>query len=631
MVGVSGLGVVATFDGTPVDGESLTAIAEAAPYRGMDGSGSWFGQGVGVVQQLLRTVAGEAPAPHVEGNLVVVADARIDNRGELLAALRVDDRTCSDAALLAAAYRRWGPRCAARIVGDFAFVVWDDRERCLFAARDPMAMRSLAYHVVSGRRVVAATEVKQVLAAPGVPGAVDETSVAADLVGHYGRADWTAYRSIRQLAPGHVLEIDARGYRTWRFWAPDPAHRIVHRDPRDYAEQLRALFLEAVSARLRTSWPVGILLSGGVDSCSVAAAAGWLIERGEVSAPSLNGSTWAFDELTQCDERDVARHLVERFGLGWHQTPGDRRGPGAGFPAHGPPRDEPFVGPFQPLIDDSLAALRRMGSRIVLGGDRGDLVIGWTGFRHLDLVRQRRLSALRDELDQQRAATGDRTHQLIWRHLGAPGFAGLGRRVVRPWMRASARHPVATAHLIPPWLNADLVMRTGLVELVTEGEPSMDGFGFSRALRREAIFTQLHVRGMAWSERSYAAHGLGFADPFSDRRVVEFALAVPQAVINVPGATSKPLMRAAMHGIMPPAALREARKVVPQPLFDRALARDSAAVVRALLTDMATEARGWVRAQALREHHADWLAGSSLRPDFWNAAVTEWWVRDHLR
>jgi asparagine synthase (glutamine-hydrolysing) len=625
VVEVSGVCVVATFDGDAVDPGTLEPMLSAAPYRGTDGTGSWFGDGVGMAQQLLRATGDEVADPIVHGELVVVADARIDNRQELLAALRDTRPDCTDAQLIAAAYRRWGTAFAARLLGDFAIVIWDDRARSLVAVRDPMAMRMLAYHHTP-RRTVAATEVKQVLAGPAVPARIDESHVAADLIGHFGRPSWSAFQDVHILAPGHLLEIDADGVRIQPFWSPDPEHRIWHRHPGDYADHLRELFVDAVSARLRTDRTVGVLLSGGVDSGSVAATAGWLLARGAATMPGIHACTWVFDELSEADERDVARAIVEPFGFEHTEIVADDLWPLRDFPAHGPPRDEPFIGAFQPMIDAGLTTLRHAGARVVLGGDRGDLVIGWTGFRHLPLAKQRRWQELRTELEEQRTVTGQARRELVWTHLLAPGAARIRARLSHwPPRRPTASGQVDAA--LPPWIEPSFAARQGLTELVGTATRTATGFGSSRALRYDWIFAQLHIRGMAWSERSYARQGLVFADPFSDRRLVEFALAVPQAAITTPGDIGKPLMRAAMQGILPPAALRDVKKVIPRPLFDRGLLDEGAATVRHLLEGMEIARRGWVNERQAHEQFERSLHGAALPAAFWPMLVTEWWVR----
>jgi asparagine synthase (glutamine-hydrolysing) len=629
VVVVSGLCVVATFDGTPVGPEHLEPMIATAAYRGRDGTGSWFDPGVGLTQQVLRATGDEPADPFVDGSLIVVADARLDNREELLAVLRDVDAACPDVGLIAAAYRRWGTRCAEHLIGDFAFVVWDAAARRLYAARDPLAMRSLAYHRTP-RQVVLATEVKQVLAGPGVPRRIDEGHVAADLVYHLGFPHWSAYEGIDLLAPGHALEIRDGSCRTWAYWRPEPEHRIVHARREEYAEHLRELFVEAVAARIRTHDPVGVLLSGGVDSGAAASTAGWLIEQGATSAPSVHAATWAFDELSECDERTVAGLLVERYGFGWSQIPADHCGPLTDYPSHGPPLDEPFVGAFQALIDRSLHACRDAGARVVLGGDRGDLVIGWTGYRYLQFASERRWRDLRHELSEHRTGTGVPLTRLATEHLLVPGARRLPNRLRYERQRfVDRRHGRTGASAVPAWIRPEFSQRHDLTSLLATTPEAPAGFGPSRAERHAWIFTQLHIRGMAWSERSYAEHGLVFADPFSDRRIVEFALAVPQAAITPPGDTSKPLMRAAMRGIVPETARHRASKVVPRPLYDRSLTVDAVDTVGMLLTDMVTDRFGWIDARLLRAAHERSLHGEALPAPFWSALVTEWWARDH--
>jgi asparagine synthase (glutamine-hydrolysing) len=205
--------------------------------------------------------------PRVEGEVVVVADARIDNRAELVAALGgVVGSGATDVELIAAAYRAWGLESAARLVGDFAFVVWDGERRRLYAARDALGMRSLAYRVEAGRALFA-TEVKQILAVPGVPARIFEPAVAAFLSGRLPRPEWSFWEGIAQLAPAHAWTWEeGAGSRTWRYWDVDGGRRIRYRREEEYAEHFLELFRESVRARLRSVRPVGLLLSGGVDS-----------------------------------------------------------------------------------------------------------------------------------------------------------------------------------------------------------------------------------------------------------------------------------------------------------------------------------------------------------------------------
>jgi asparagine synthase (glutamine-hydrolysing) len=631
VVGVSGLVGVVTFEGSPVDPALTEAMAATAAHRALDGTMSWAGEGAAFVfqrRQVLAAGADERGLARADGGLVCVADARLDNREELMAALDLaGPETPSDAEVLLAAYARWGTACAARCIGDFAFVVWDARRRALFAARDPMAMRSLAYHVRPGRLVALATEVKQLLAHPEVPVRLHEQAVLGDLLGSFGRPAWSFYEGIANLPPGHLLMVDRDGYRTDRFWSPDPTFRIWMEDSSAYADQLRDRFADAVAARLRTRTAPGILLSGGVDSGSVAATAGWLRQAGATDAPPMHAFSWAFDDLPQCDERGVSRLIATHYGMEQTDIPADDAGPLAGYPEHGPDRDDPFLGAFQPLIEHSLAEARSARIGVLLGGDRGDLVIGDTGWSHLRLLLTRRWRDFLEELGEHHRATEDGWPRIVHRQLMAPIGRRVRRRSPRGWIAWARRRVAGSAQAQPPeWLRR--LPTTD--ERIDDPVERPEGFGAARAMRYDMIFTQLHIRGMAWSERTYARYGLSFADPFSDRRLVDFALAVPQAAINRPGDQTKPLMRAAMRGVMPEEARRRVDKVVPAPLYDHALRHRAVRTVRELLTKPRVAEHGWVDGDAWSDHYEAWLARRvDLRPEWWWTLGVEIWLRDH--
>jgi asparagine synthase (glutamine-hydrolysing) len=208
-----------------------------------------------------------------------------------------------------------------------------------------------------------------------------------------------------------------------------------------------------------------------------------------------------------------------------------------------------------------------------------------------------------------------------------PGRAAL-ERLARVARRTSSVAAPAHGGWLPAWLRTELVDRTGLDELLHAPPHAPAGLDDVRAWRYHYVFTQLHHRGMAWSERTYARYGLGFSDPFSDRRLAAFAVAAPQCVLGRPWELEKPLLRSATEGIMPEAARREARKIVPQPLFDKGL-REHADAVRELLRAPLLADRGWVDPVALRHHYEAWLAGAPLDASFWHALSVEYWLREH--
>lgn len=637
-------GIVA-FDGTAAPETELERMVSAAPHRGPV-TRRWDGAGAALLSQaragtspLAATVVGVA-------DIVVVADARIDNHRELVASLRSaghlvngdqytqtaagDEGTdpMGDALLIAAAHRCWGPAFVERLIGDFAIAVWEPRRRRLTMARDPMGMRALYYRLEPGRRVILATEAKQILALPSVSRRINESAVAAFLLTRTQLYDDDSYwQTVSLLAAGHVLVCDASGHTRRRYWDIDPQHRLFHRDQEAAASHLRQILTEAVSARLRHSAAPAIMLSGGMDSGSAAAIAGRLIQDGHVATTSLSAYCWSFDELTACDERHISRHIVEHYDIRQVDVPADDAGPLASYPEHDVDQDDPRVGAFQTLIERTLMRAHQHGVDLMLGGDRGDLTVGSAEFGYLRLALGRQWTNMRHEIREQQGALGDSVGTIFRRHLLGPLGYRLRRRSLAEWpawarRRVAALHPARSApRSVPSWVRQGFARRANPDQLEV---PS--GMGPARAQRYRFVFMPLHMGGMIWSERTYARYGIGFADPFSDRRLVEFVMALPQALINRPNDLSKPLLRRGMRKVMPEPARVAATKILPTPLYLHGLRREHD-VVRSLLTDSRAQAHGWVDSRALLAHYRAWQAGEPLQPGWWYALSVERWLR----
>ena len=213
--------------------------------------------------------------------LAAVADARLDDRPGLCDALdvpRQERAGIADGALVLKAYARWGEGCAKHLLGDYALAVWDARARKLFCARDHIGAKPFYYARTPGGFAFAST-VEGALAAPGVVDDVDELSVAEHLAGIALLSKTrTFFRSVRKLPPGHTLVVDCaeascRVAAPARYWQPEQARRLPPATDGEYAEAFLALYAQAVADRLRGPDPIGVHVSGGLDSSSVAALA----------------------------------------------------------------------------------------------------------------------------------------------------------------------------------------------------------------------------------------------------------------------------------------------------------------------------------------------------------------------
>ena len=211
---------------------------------------------------------------------VITGDLRLDNRRELISSLDFDIKDqdqITDSELALAAYQRWGRSCTAQLLGDFAFAIWDRRSQRLFCARDHYGVKQL-YYYCSDRVFVFATEIKALLCLPTVPRRLNETKVADYLLSLCADREITFYQGIYRLPAAHYLLVSPEQQQLQQYWHFDPAKNITLSSDQEYAEAFKELFTEAVNCRLRSAFPVGTLLSGGLDSSSITCVARNLLE-----------------------------------------------------------------------------------------------------------------------------------------------------------------------------------------------------------------------------------------------------------------------------------------------------------------------------------------------------------------
>lgn len=574
------------------------------------------------------------PAGETAG-LILVADARLDNRRELIDQLSSRAAPldgADDERLILAAYRRWGDASPEHLLGDFAFAVRDRRRDRLFAARDPMGMRPFYYHVAP-ERVLFGSEVAQLLEALPADPALSEGAVAAYLAGLDEDDGRTCYEGIRLLPPGHHLVVDREEIRMERWWRLEAGRRISYPDDREYVEHFRTLFREAVRCRLRASAPVGLFLSGGLDSGAVAGFGGNVLEEAGGGTAPLRAYSWAFEELAVCDERKVSGPIARRYGLPVTDVPADDAWPLSGYPAHGPHRDEPYVGVYQALIERGLAAAREDGVGTMMTGHRGDLVAGEYLYDYTGLLLDGRWIRLAREAAVQADWRGTSTAGELLRRAVLPLRHHLWPSGRLPRLRSALRNVYRAVRPFrvwaDPWVRRDF-LQAALSEGARSAPPTPSALRgarhHARRTRFETIFSAEHMRGVRWSERTHAAFGLEFADPWSDLRLAEFAIAVPQRVLNVTG-EEKRLVRRALEGVVPEESRGRMGKVSPFPLYERALRDRETDRVLDLLTDAEVERRGWVDAVELRSRFEAYLEGGSFPHGMWATLALEMWLR----
>ena len=575
---MSGIAAVLFRDGRPDALGAARRMAERLSRRGPDAQDAWSDGPAGLGHAMLRTTPESLSEslPLAAGPFAVTADARLDNRDVLLdrlapdlSALGLDAAVVPDGALLLAAYARWGPDCVDHLVGAFAFALWDARERRLVCARDPFGVRPL-YLTDRPELFAIASEPKALFALDGVEPELDETRLAESLVARLYDPIGTSFRGVVRLPAAHVLTVDRDGARQRRYWTLEPDRPPP---PGQAAERFAELFDEAVRCRLRSAFPVGSELSGGLDSSAVTVVAARLLGGTPLHTVSLAYSDPA------ADERPFGQAVLDRLG-------------DAAVPHYVEPERERFVALYTEIYDtlDDLRArgngygnyltareLSRHGVRVMLTGQDGDSAVwhGWERLSELALAgdwgglrRESELAFQRCRDDQDRSTSQYEYTQasqlasayakpvLQWwaeekrllafarasaglkRHFGASAWEPL-RRYWRLMLlpaasrQARAQHvarSTALAHL-PPTVAPALAERTALLDRLVAYQRRAQTAGrgeFTAQQAQHRAFQSEGVEGNLNKLDLYpAACGVEARHPFMDVRLVQYCLGLP--------------------------------------------------------------------------------------------------------
>jgi asparagine synthase (glutamine-hydrolysing) len=385
MCGILG---VATSGPERMDVALLKQQLDTLQHRGPDGHGVWVSPdwNVALAHRRLAIIdlspSGRQPMEDASGSLVVVFNGEIYNyrslRDELIA-LGSSFHTASDTEVLLEAYRVWGVDCLARLDGMFAFALLDRRANRLFAARDRAGEKPFFYRASSGR-LEFASELKALLKHPNFPRKLDTDSLSFYLAYGYVPGDRCIVQGVRKLPPAHALTYDvgAGELRVWRYWSLPHALVAPIRDPVEALDECTRLLEASVRLRLVADVPVGILLSGGVDSSLITAMAA----RGSTAAVST--FTVSFPGFAAFDEAPYARAVARHFGTRHTELRADEDSADL-LPALARQFDEP-LGDHSVIPTYLVCRLVRQHATVALGGDGGDELFG--GYPHYNMLMQ---------------------------------------------------------------------------------------------------------------------------------------------------------------------------------------------------------------------------------------------------
>lgn len=369
----------------PGDRQALALGLKRMSHRGPDDVGMWWSPDcrVGLGHRRLAVIdlssAGHQPMLDGSGTMVIVFNGEIYNYLDLREELRAKGhsfRSASDTEVILAGYRAWGVDCLRRFNGQFAFALFDSTRQRVFLGRDRAGEKPLFYHLDQGE-LRFASELKALIIAPGFPRNIDPEALDCYLAMGYIPGERCILRNVRKLPPAHAMTFDLStgSAKVWRYWSLPDFDEKSQTDESALLLELEALLQDAVGRQLVADVPVGVLLSGGVDSSLITAMA-------VRTVPNVLTFTVRFPGFGDHDETEHARLIARHFGTNHVELEAAPTSAGL-LPALARQFDEPMVD--SSMIPTYLVSrLVRDHCTVALGGDGGDeLFGGYTYYSHL--------------------------------------------------------------------------------------------------------------------------------------------------------------------------------------------------------------------------------------------------------
>ena len=532
----------------PLEVEVLNKMGTAMLHRGPDGMDMWHKNNVGIGHRLLRTTPESLTerSPYIDKNteLVITADVRLDNREQLAGQLGLHERLkqdISDGQLILAAYDKWQTKCVHYLLGDFAFMIWDQKRQQLFCARDHLGIKPFCYYLTE-KIFVAASEVRAIIEVPQVPQQINEGRIADFLVDQLEGIDKvsTFYQDIVRLPPAHTLLILEDKVLLEKYWQLDPEFECHYKHDEEYVEAFREIFIEAVSTRLQCDGQAASMLSGGIDSSSIVGVAHHLMQdTGKLPVYS------AISENSEdCRETQFIQKVLNHCNLqSMTVHPGELKKYEAELQAIVDRLDEPFDTHMTIIILVYLMA-RKNGHHVVLDGIDGDVPHSLSAsYPALLLRRGHWITALseikglwknyyRDKLSLSKVFTDILCQALI-------------NNSMRRWRRQFFPKTLVDSVLHDSIINRTFASRADILGRLDKYRTH--GEGLCATLRQLHIRSVTHpnlVVGLERYDRVAAACSIEARHPLLDKRLVEFSVSLPWQQ-KVRGGWSKFLLRRA--------------------------------------------------------------------------------------
>lgn len=610
-----------------VNADSLTQMRDALVHRGPDDAGLWLNGSVGLGQRRLSIVdlgGGHQPLANEDGMIWIAFNGEIYNHAELRPQLESKGhvyRTSSDTETIVHLYEEFGPTGVKQLRGMFAYAIWDVLHRRLVLTRDRVGIKPLYYVLTEDGTLHFASEIKALLAGGAIKPELNYNALSDQFANRYTSGAETLFKGVKRLLPGHTLVWQDGKVEISQYWSlsfTKPAQRL--RDA-DYIEHFRELFRDCVASHLMADVPLGMFLSGGIDSSAIAAVMSQLVKD------RIKTFSVAFAER-EANELDFARTVAQTYNTDHHEIVVSPEEFFAALPGLVYQEDEPIAHPSSvPLY--FVSALAREHVKVVLTGEGSDeLLAGYNKYRvtaynlRLGAAYERFAPTSAREWVKQQIETWDGANH--WRQKLQRTFLCL---------------PAATRDIyfdnfavFSPQMQRQLFAPDTLAAL-TDNDPYRTALAYIAESDADNLLDQLlaadmqsylHELLMKQDQMSMAA-SIESRVPFLDHKLIEFATHLP-VDMKLRGTTTKYILRQAMQGVLPPEILTRKKMGFPVPVgawFRGAFKH----VVDEYVLSERTQQRGFFNASYVRALVTRHQAGENHAERLWALVNFEIWQR----
>jgi asparagine synthase (glutamine-hydrolysing) len=614
--------------GATVSPELVKAMADTIYHRGPDDEGYYVSGPIGLGFRRLSIIdlkSGHQPVANEDGTVQIIFNGEIYNYKELRALLLTKGhvfRTNSDTEVIVHLYEEFGPQCLDMLRGMFAFAIWDANTKTLFLARDRVGIKPL-YYCLTDTSLVFASEIKAILADPSIRRDIAPEMIDRFLTFLYVPGEETLLKGIRKLAPGHYLIVRDGKTTIKQYWDLRFAEPAKSRSLKDAEAELLSLLAESVELHMIADVPVGVLLSGGVDSTGVLSFATHATDK------AVSSFTVGFSGGQVADERPYAKLAAEKFGTTHHDMTITAEDFVAFLPKYVWHMEEPVCEP-PAIAMYYVSKLARKYVKVLLSGEGGDEAFaGYSNYRNL-----------------------------VWLERVKRGLSPLNGTVARGLSLAdSLFHLPRVAKYVP--LMSDrfpgyYYSRTSNPYRYTgNGLGKVYSADFARALDREHSLEpvralQAHVEGQntldamlyidtkSWlpdellikADKMTMANSVELRVPLLDHKVLEFAASLPPS-FKLNGFTPKYILKKVLSQKIPTEILNRKKTGFPVP-YESWLRNDLKDVIWSVLTDRRTIERGYFSKDAVEALLRANSNGTNYSKEIFSLMSFELWQRTFL-